>query len=485
MKNERGLLGEFTCTGMWWSPENPSEKIYGSIKFNDEYINLELSGVFSKKHTFQKLRFQILHGLTNENEMITLCQVYELHFTALQPIGSNSKNNLGKSVYSCEYVFIGRHFYHAEDIIFNCLYMNFTYLDKWINNKLELKWDDGDYLIKTKKLNFELDLESISSTLQILSEPIDLGDFKTDIRIRYHSCMIIAPREAKNWMWFEEFINNLKNLLTLLIGLPVYPMHLSADPIGKNEFESIEIYYCTPNPLIIEELHPWEIEIAFPDMIKYANRNVQKVGDVINNWFRKTEIIAPVFDLFFLTFYDNSMSARTCFLTLMQAIETFHRRVYEEKGKYLDDSEYKPIYEIISKAIPENVDEKFKKSLIGRLRYGNEFSLMTRLESLEDYGTGFKWFKMIMRGENGILWKLVATRNYYTHFDETNKKNMILEKDLPRVNYKLRLFLRILLLEEINNGILPIFDVIDPFLQRQKYDKEESQFLQQQDNPEK
>ena len=57
MKNEDGLLGEFTCTGMWWSPANPSEKIYGSLKFKPEYIRLELSGVFSKKYFWGKSHY--------------------------------------------------------------------------------------------------------------------------------------------------------------------------------------------------------------------------------------------------------------------------------------------------------------------------------------------------------------------------------------------------------------------------------------------
>jgi hypothetical protein len=480
MKNENCLLGEFTCMGMWWSPENPSEKIYGFLKFNNKNIRLELAGVFSKKYTFQSLILETIHGLTNENKKVTLYKVSELYFKG--PHITDIKNNFGESVFSCEYIFIGRHFNHADDIIFNGLGMDFTYLNEWINNKFEYEWDKDDYSIKSKSFGYTLNLDFISSTLNIFSEAMNLGDLGKDIRICYISGISIKPHEAKNWRWFQEFLNNFKNFLTLLMGIPVYPSHLSADPINSSKFESIEIFYCIPNPLIIESLHPREIEISFPDIIKYTNRNVQKIGDVINNWLKRAEVIAPVFDLFFLTFYDNSMSVRTCFLTLMQAIETFHRRVYEGKGKYLDDIEYKPIYEIISKANPENIEEGLKKSLKGRLRYGNEFSLMTRLESLENYGKGCKWFKMIMRGENGILWKLVATRNYYTHFDEKNKINMIREEDLPYMNYKLRLFLRILLLEEINNGILPIFDVVDSFLRRQRNAEEESQFLQHRDN---
>jgi hypothetical protein len=194
LKNEKGLLGEFTCTGMWWSPSNPTEKIYGLLKFKRDYIELEIRGVFSKTHLFQRLRLETLHGLTNENKRITLYQVSEQYFSGPHLLESDSKNNFGESVFSCEYIFIGRHFDHVDDIIFNCLYMNFTYLNKWINNKLESKREEGVHHIKTESFIYKLNLESISSTLQISSDPIELGDFQTDIRIR-------APRYL---VWVAE-----------------------------------------------------------------------------------------------------------------------------------------------------------------------------------------------------------------------------------------------------------------------------------------
>jgi hypothetical protein len=312
---------------------------------------------------------------------------------------------------------------------------------------------------------------------------MNLGDYRTDIRILYRSGMLIKPSEAKNWKWFHEIINNLKNLFTLLIGYPVYPTHLSVEPIDRSNFDFIEIYYCQPNPLIIEDFHPRHIGIAFPDMLKYANRNVQKIANIINNWFDKIEMIEPVFDLFFLTFYDHSMSDRTYFLTLMQAIETFHRRVHLDE-KYLDDDEYEHIRKTLVNAIPEELKRDFKKSLKGKLKFGNELSLQSRLEMLQKVGPGkLKWFDMIMRDEKGIIYKLVATRNYYTHFSEVSHKNSISEADLPIINYKLRLFLRILLIEQINSkGILSNFNIIGPYLEKLKYDKEESQFIQQKEN---
>lgn len=473
MKNEKGLLGEFTCTGMWWLPHNPSEKIYGTLKFNHNYIELNVSGVFSKKYTFQRLKPEIIHGLTNKNEKLTLYQVSELYFEEPLILESNSKNNFGESIFSCEYIFIGKHFNHQSDIMFKKLYANYTYLNEWINSKLEYKYYDNNFNIKTEPFNYNLNIESIKATLQISSDARDFGNFKTDIRIYYVSYMLITPSEARNWKWFKGFTDNLKNLLTLLFGVPVYPTHLSGELIDGSEFESVEIYYSIPNPIIIEDIHPWNIDLSFKKIIEYANRDNQTVADIIDNWFTENEIIAPVFDLFFLTFYDDSMSARTFFLTLIQAIETFHRRTHIDE-KYMDDDTYAPLYKTVISAIPDELDQSFKKRLEGMLKFGNELSLKTRLEMLQKGGRGeLKWFDVIMRDEKGIIRKLVDTRNYYTHFSVSNKKNMISDEDLPRINNKLRLFLRVLLIEQIDpKGVLPVSDIVDPFMRAIKTEKD-------------
>lgn len=467
---------------MWWLPNNPTEKIYGTLEFKHDYIELKISGVFSKKISFQSLTSEILHGLTNENKKITLYNVSELYYEGPYILESGLKNNFGESIFSCEYVFVGRHFDHAEDILFNFLYINYTYLNEWINNKLEYKRDGGDYNIKTKSFTYNLNLESISSSLQISSDARDFGNKKTDIIIRYVSHMLITPSEAKNWKWFKEFIDNLKNLLTLLIGFPVYPVYLLAHPINGNEFEAVDIYYHIPKPMIIEDIHPRAINIPFCDIIKYANRNNQTVTDIVNNWFKEAKIIEPVFDLFFLTFYDYSMSAQTLFMTLMRAIESFHR-LTRPNERYIDGDK---CYETLISAIPQELDPGFKKSLEGRLKYCNEYSLNKRLKILQKGDCKeLKWFDVIMRDEKGIINKLVTTRNYYTHFDNLNKEDIISDTDLPRINNKLTLFLRILLLEQIDpKGVLPVWNIVDPFIKAQKIEKEELRFIQNLSNPE-
>ena len=182
----------------------------------------------------------------------------------------------------------------------------------------------------------------------------------------------------------------------------------------------------------------------------------------------------------------------------MQAIETFHRRVYEEKSSYLKKDKFKLLKNALISSIPaelikattdENIDqiknseliernEDLTKNLESKISFGNEFSLTTRLKKLQDCGRGqFKWFKMLMEDEldsqEKVIQKLVATRNYYTHFNANSRKKSFSDQDLPRINYKLSVFLRVLLIELIDeSGILGVSGIVISSVQKLRMSQE-------------
>ena len=105
------------------------------------------------------------------------------------------------------------------------------------------------------------------------------------------------------------------------------------------------------------------------------------------------------------------------FLSLTQAIETYHRRLFG--GKYQDDEEYLAgIYHILTKEIPDNINSDFKKSLQMRLRYGNEFSLRKRLREVIRSINNVLDFDFVTLGKKReeFIDKVVDTRNYWTHY---------------------------------------------------------------------
>lgn len=451
------LFMDFESKGTWWIPEKPDDKLGGSLKFkHNNCILLELNGLFKKKSTFPLLKPELILGVTSEGKEVTLFQSYESDFS--EPVicvKSSSSERIGRQSFICKYMFVGKHFNRPEDMIFKGLGTNFTYLDQWLNNTFKFdKMSENEYRIEVNSIKSELKIDSMSTTLTIWSWPDYTGSFPSGsttgpIGIKYNSGITIKPDEPMNLKWFESFIYNLGNLLTLLIGCPVYPTNLYGEGVGADH-DYIDIYYIIENPRYMKDFRFLEMDNRYPELIKYSNRSEQRIADVINNWFKKLELLGPVYDLIAITFYDSSMYSRTYFLTLMQAIETFHRKVIG--GNYQNKTDYKPTRQALVKAIPEGLDEKFKEVLENKIQHLNEFTLRDRLDDLKNCSVGdFKFFESIMGKDPDIIKKLADTRNYQTHFGRKTR-SIFGDDELPQINYELRLFLRVLLLDQIDSG---------------------------------
>jgi hypothetical protein len=144
----------------------------------------------------------------------------------------------------------------------------------------------------------------------------------------------------------------------------------------------------------------------------------------------------------------------------LQAIEAFHRRVHGGKGegKYLTDEDYKFVWDTLTGAIPSDLPnsikypEGLKSSLMKRIEYGNEYSLRTRLKFLHR----IYWVELdayIDVNISHFIDKIVKTRNYLTHRFEDSDSDFFEGDKLDLVNFILKSFLLIILLNQIGISI--------------------------------
>lgn len=108
-----------------------------------------------------------------------------------------------------------------------------------------------------------------------------------------------------------------------------------------------------------------------------------------------------------------------------------------------EDEHNKKIEYIISKID----DEEYKKWLIDRLKYSNEPSLAMRLKEI------FKEVDFIISLNSGerkkIVKKIVDTRNYYTHFDESKKDLIMTTEELIYISKYILVILKVLIMKEL------------------------------------
>jgi len=441
------LFDNFEFKGIWWLPEKPDLQITGTLKFeNEKEISLELLGTFREitslgsGNIFQP---DIILGISDNGKICTLFKNLEVQNRLNFPGIQNSK-------FHSNYLFIGKHFNSSEEIQFSSLQVNLTNLENWlavspfsleIPNNIKGEWK----LTHNWPSEFIAQLPEIKCTIESTHEFNTGGDNVKKVLWESNAYLKITPYENKDFDWYWSLVYDLCNFLTLLIGDTIYIKRLKAygDDVEaaprKNIKETIEIFFTQKKYNPKENIHPFEMIIPFP-------RISEDIERVLSLWFAKAQQLRSVYDLFFGTFYNPSMYLQFQFLSLIYAIESFHRAT--KSGKYLSDEKWEPFRNKLHNAISDELDDSHKESLKNRIKYGNEYSLRKRLKELTNT-INKELLADLSPTKNYFTGPIVDTRNYLTHYDDELKAQSFDGIDLYWANQRLRILLTILLLKEI------------------------------------
>jgi len=146
------------------------------------------------------------------------------------------------------------------------------------------------------------------------------------------------------------------------------------------------------------------------------------------------------------------------FLSLVQAIESYHRRMHE--GKYLSADDYKTVYQTLIEAIPKSpVDKDHYQSLKSRIYYGNEYSLRTRLKRIfKDYED---LLALLIDNKSNFINDVVNLRNYWTHYDKSLEEKVVKGQEKYILVQKLKFIIEVCFLAELGLSSEKIKDLID------------------------
>lgn len=444
-------MNSLEYNGHWWLPDNPQVQISGRLKFDP--VNggaLELIGSFKGFQLNTVLDSKIILGFA-EGKAITLYQCYDtgskMNMSAGGPLSVTSS-------FIINVVFVGHHFEKAEDIVFKSLSVNYSHLAAWtgitgfkfaVRPNQENHLDQYDVSYKfPEKVAAKVKDAIISFDYNFH----DGGDRIEEFRLKQTTFVKVEPPQA---LHFDDYLNNfyyhIQNFISLGVGKAVYPVAVR----GKNEncklqlkdekvvYNDIDIFYQIRNSDEIDKkIHAFDMFFVFGDI---------KDGfeAYLNNWFNKAEMLQPVYDLYFAILYSPRMYLQHKFLSLTQALETYHRRIHG--GKYVADNEYKPIYESLINAIPEKLDSDFKTSLKTRLKYDNEFSMRKRLKEILTKCNDI--LSPLIPDKKIFIDDVVNTRNFLTHYDKSLEGKEKNGKELYDLTEMMHFILDICFLEEI------------------------------------
>lgn len=182
------------------------------------------------------------------------------------------------------------------------------------------------------------------------------------------------------------------------------------------------------------EVHPAEMLFTLADARS-------RLAQLVENWFAKQELLRPVFDLYFGAIYNRHAFLEQQFLSLMQAIETFHRRTSAETD--LPPTDHDRRVEEILKAAPAT----HRDWLSSKLTYSNELTLRTRLSDV--LGRCPEVVGKLVKKNKSFIHQVYTARNYLTHYDQALEAEAPKGLDLYPLTIRLQALVEMCLLLEL------------------------------------
>lgn len=431
--------------GEWFLPLEGCRHIAGTLSWSSQRASLELHDSFTQLrgpiYGDEVSSYPVVHGITTNSQYVTLLQASgfgaSLNFG---PAGMRQSERIISS-----WVVIGAHV--SPQTHYSEIRVRIPGLQMWIGRSgvrqtiLEKTENSGVGMVYYIEGLPEETVE-IPDLSVILGWGIDRnfsGDLITDISVKSFAGLAIRAKEPQELDWFFQQLGKVTALLSLLAGSPMSPDHISAKVTEPDISLEVlvglrEAKYCTH-----KHVH---------DFYMLRNSMAIELGAVFARWFKLYDSLATASQLALSVLNSKDLWLHVEFLSLMQALEGFHRAISPEDGLYLSSKEYEPIRQVLSDAIPQSVASGHKEALKSRIKYGNEISLRKRLDALVGR-LPLPLRKHILGGDGTVPRSWVETRNYYTHWDEASRKLVLDGIEMHRAGVRMRHLLRTLYLDAV------------------------------------
>ncbi len=411
------MIEQKEITGTWYIPKPNAAKIPGKLTINQqEGAILELMGSFWEKFSSVAIDPKVILGISAQGQLITLYDCQELAYNLYPPGATTSK-------FSAKYTFIGIHLSQPAEIKFNRLIVHYALLDDWLGiSGFEITRDfDDENLERVITIKYQspqpvilCELEDRTISVKFSWKGPRHTQVQKEAEITQRPYVIFSLNNGKE-LEIESLVrdlNHFQNFLTLSISKSVYPTEIHCftskltDEGSSNRIPVQVFYQLVEEPREFKPLLPKEMLFAYTDI-------GNQVEEVLTRWFDKFEMLEPVLYLYFSTLKNRPIYVNHKFQNIVAALEAYHRRTTINQEISPDEHEAR------IKSILEKLPEAHKEWLEGKLKYSNEPPLRKRLKELvERFENSLKPY---IEDKKKFIEKVIATRNFQTHFDEELK----------------------------------------------------------------
>ncbi len=430
---------EFKKSGYFWLPSLPDRKIPGTLRISDGG-NIELEVI----ELFNPDPLQAMHnnndnlerivGIIEEYGSVTLDDCfYKQKNSSLGGVSKKSLIHVNKAFTRVEYK-------EKENISFNTFRFSIEGIDEWVGiREVEFRkkgdLENIEIIYSRPKeiiINLNNGMQLIIKFYSLLSTPSSTTEFKITQKTYFE----LVSTEERALDVFIDIAHKITTLLCFAIDKIVCLEYIVAtsNNISRDTGDGnltpvpIGIYYPSLPYLGDASKIEWHRMLFRYGQIK---NNAEKI---INNWIDAYDQIDPALSLYFSTKMGAQKYLDGKFLALVQGLETYHRRTSTEK--LMDEQKFKELVEEIISKCPEDNKEWLK----GRLNHGNEIPLRKRINSIIE---PFKNLVGTEKERNKIISRIVDTRNYLTHYDQSLKSKAANNEELLSLCYKMEAFFQL------------------------------------------
>ncbi len=417
----------------------------GILKFDpNEGTTLDLMGSLKgMEGIVEPIEPEIVLGLTSEGKDITLKD-------CAKTLGSlRFGSGFSTSTFSANTVFVGEHFERAEDVGFERLVVEYLHLEAWAHQS-GIKPEFFEEKEEPKGRWMQMRLERPDSFTAVVGDEYEVilnfaAEFEASQRpftwatFRQPSEIAIEFAEKQPFERLGNIAFRVQHLLSLGMRRSAYPVAVRGYTGVQEEATPVEVYY---RPLgRMDDVERPELH----DMLFSRRALPGGFETAVATWLERAGELDPVYRLFLGTVYNPKSYLEQQFLSLVQALEVYHRRAL-----YVPDLP-KEEHEMRVEEILDSAPERHEGWLRQKLQVVSEPSLSERLHKILKIHRGISDHVVGKKGEarDEFVNKVVWTRNYRTHFDEDKKDRAARGEELYRISQKLRLLLEACLMQEV------------------------------------
>ena len=475
--------------GVWWLPSAPEHTVAGTLLFDgSEPPRLELIGMLRPFADSQRpFEAEIVVGQTTSGVGITLLSCTETG-------SSGGLGDLRTSTISARVALVGAQYSALADVKFRSMAVMYDHLSEWAGQyglREELRFDERQRLVGyVNEYTFPTVPGSTVQGCRVRFSPRFGRSGPRNRRELTESIFLtVEPPAPRSLDEFFDFFHEVRTFLSLGVGGPLYPIAVEVKPVlpadaspdaspdvladvlagvspdvlaGGSADALAGVLAGVPADVVRRRAERHTIEVLYatgrersPFEAKHPNNMLFTLSDLgaaygehLNRWFEKAEQLKPVYDLYAATVYGTGGYLEARFLTLAQAVESYHRRTENRAaidGPTADALRQRLRAVIDDPAFP--LSDEQRTHCRGKLGHFHELGLKARVQDV--LAAAGDLAGLVIDDQERFAKTVVHTRNYLTHFEHQPHSVASDPNALDDLIDQLRFLLEVSLLREI------------------------------------